>query len=215
MTSVNHCLMEPSMTAALRAAPASDTAVVLIDVQESFRHRPYWDPAGFDAYLARTNALLTGAVERGLPIVRILHTDGPATPENPFSLVSGHVRPMAELAQVPIAAEFLKQRHSALAGTGLSIWLIEHGIRRLIVAGIRTEQCCETTTRHASDEGWRVDYVTEATLTFPIRHASGVVVGVDELKLRTEVALQDRFAQIVTVEQALARASRDVPALAA
>jgi len=203
------------MTAALRAAPASDTAVVLIDVQESFRHRPYWDPAGFDAYLARTNALLTGAVERGLPIVRILHTDGPATPENPFSLVSGHVRPMAELAQVPIAAEFLKQRHSALAGTGLSIWLIEHGIRRLIVAGIRTEQCCETTTRHASDEGWRVDYVTEATLTFPIRHASGVVVGVDELKLRTEVALQDRFAQIVTVEQALARASRDVPALAA
>ncbi len=203
------------MTAALRAAPASDTAVVLIDVQESFRHRPYWDPAGFDAYLARTNALLTGAVERGLPIVRILHTDGPATPENPFSLVSGHVRPMAELAQVPIAAEFLKRRHSALAGTGLSIWLIEHGIRRLIVAGIRTEQCCETTTRHASDEGWSVDYVTEATLTFPIRHASGVVVGVDELKLRTEVALQDRFAQIVTVEQALARASRDVPALAA
>lgn len=203
------------MSAALRAPAAADTAVLLIDVQESFRHRPYWDVAGFDAFVARTNALLTGAAGRGLPIVRVLHTDGPATPENPFSLVSGHVRPMAELAQVPIAAEFLKQRHSALAGTGLSIWLTEQGIRRLIVAGIRTEQCCETTTRHASDEGWSVDYVTEATLTFPIRHASGVMVGVDELKLRTEVALQDRFAQIVTVEQALARASRDVPSLAA
>ncbi|MDH0868178.1 isochorismatase family protein [Mitsuaria sp. GD03876] len=186
----------------------ADTAVLLIDVQESFRHRPYWDLAGFDAYIARTNALLTGAAERGLPIVRILHTDGPATPENPFSLVSGHVRPLAELAQVPIAAEFLKQRHSALVGTGLSVWLTSHGIRRLIVAGIRTEQCCETTTRHASDEGWTVDYVTEATLTFPIRHASGELVGVEAIKQRTEVALQDRFADIVTVEQALARAGQ-------
>ncbi|MBB3284662.1 MULTISPECIES: cysteine hydrolase family protein [unclassified Roseateles] len=196
------------MTAATAFRPDADTAVLLIDVQESFRHRPYWDPAGFEPYMARTNALLTGAAARGLPIVRILHTDGPATPDNPFSLVSGHVRPMAELANVPIAAEFLKRRHSALAGTGLSIWLTEHGIRRLIVAGIRTEQCCETTTRHASDEGWTVDYVTEATLTFPIRHASGVVVGVDELKLRTEVALQDRFAQIVDVEAALDRATQ-------
>ena len=202
------------MTAATPAShapafdPRADTALILIDVQESFRHRPYWDEAGFQAYMARTNALLSGAAERGLPIVRILHTDGPATPENPFSLVSGLVRPMDELVQVPIAAEFLKRRHSALVGTGLSIWLTEHGIRRLIIAGIRTEQCCETTARHASDEGWTVDYVTEATHSFPIRHASGVVVDLDQLKLRTEVALQDRFAQIVDVEQALARAGR-------
>lgn len=211
MTPINHP-MESSMTTASNAAPT--TAVLLIDVQESFRHRPYWDVAGFDAYMARTNALLDGAAARGLPIIRILHTDGPATPDNPFSLVSGHVRPMAELAPVPIAAEFLKQRHSALVGTGLSVWLTSHGIRRLIVAGIRTEQCCETTTRHASDEGWAVDYVTEATLTFPIPHASGAVVGVQDLKLRTEVALQGRFADIVTVEQALERAGQPV-ALAA
>lgn len=188
--------------------PQADTAVLLIDVQESFRHRPYWDLAGFQRFMDRSNALLTGAAARGLPIIRILHTDGPATPENPFSLVSGHVRPMAELAQVPIAAEFLKRRHSALVGTGLSIWLTEHGIRRLIIAGIRTEQCCETTARHASDEGWTIDYVTEATHSFPIRHASGVVVDLDQIKLRTEVALQDRFAQIVSVEQALARAGQ-------
>jgi nicotinamidase-related amidase len=206
--------MEPAMTATTPTAhapafdPEADTAVILIDVQESFRHRPYWDAAGFQAYMARTNALLTGAAARGLPVIRILHTDGPATPENPFSLVSGHVRPMDELVQVPIAAEFLKRRHSALVGTGLSIWLTEHGIRRLIIAGIRTEQCCETTARHASDEGWTIDYVTEATHSFPIQHASGVIVDLAQIKLRTEVALQDRFAQIVSVEQALARAGR-------
>lgn len=196
-----------SNTASNTAAHATPTtAVLLIDVQESFRHRPYWDETTWPAYLERTNALLDGAAARGLPIIRILHSDGPETADNPFSLVSGHVRPLDGLAQVPIAAEFLKRRHSALVGTGLSVWLTEHGIRRLIVAGIRTEQCCETTTRHASDEGWTVDYVTEATHTFPIPHASGVVVGVDDLKLRTEVALQGRFAEIVSVEQALARA---------
>jgi len=211
MAPINHP-MESSMTTASHAVPhaashaSPATAVLLIDVQESFRHRPYWNDTDWLPFLERTNALLDGAAARGLPIVRILHTDGPATADNPFSLVSGHVRPMDELAQVPIAAEFLKRRHSALVGTGLPVWLTEQGIRRLIVAGVRTEQCCETTTRHASDEGWTVDYVTEATLTFPIPHASGAVVGVDDIKLRTEVALQGRFADIVTVEQALARA---------
>lgn len=189
------------------AAPYADTAVLLIDVQESFRHRPYWDAESFVPFLAHTRALIDGALARGLPIVRILHSDGPETPDNPFSQVSGHVRPIPELADVPIAAEFLKHRHSALVGTGLPIWLTRHGIRRLIISGLRTEQCCETTARHASDEGWSVDYVTEATLTFPIRHASGEVVSVDALKQRTEVALQDRFAEVCSVEQALARAT--------
>ena len=54
------------MTAATAFRPDADTAVLLIDVQESFRHRPYWDPAGFEAYMARTNALLTGALVGGL-----------------------------------------------------------------------------------------------------------------------------------------------------
>lgn len=183
-----------------------DTAILLIDVQESFRHRPYWDASALPDFLAHTRALLDGAAALGLPVVRILHSDGPETADNPFARVSGHVRPMEEIAQVPVAAEFLKHRHSALVGTGLSIWLTQHGIRRLIVAGIRTEQCCETTTRHASDEGWEVDYVTDATLTFPMCHASGVTLSIQELKLRTELVLQDRFAQICSVAQALARA---------
>ena len=37
-----------------------------------------------------------------------------------------------------------------------SVWLRNHGIEELLVTGIRTEQCCETTTRHASDaDSWR------------------------------------------------------------
>ncbi|HLO96891.1 MAG TPA: isochorismatase family protein [Burkholderiaceae bacterium] len=181
-------------------------ALIFIDVQESFRHRPYWDEAELPAYLERSNALLQGAQAAGIPIVRILHNDGPETADNPFALKSGHVRPLEGLVPYEAAVEFIKHRHSALVGTGLAIWLHQQGIQRLIVAGIRTEQCCETTTRHASDEGWLVDYVTEATLTFAMRHDSGTVLSPADIKLRTETVLKDRFAHICTVEQALERA---------
>jgi len=122
------------------------------------------------------------------------------------------VRPLEELPALQPALEVIKHRHSALAGTGLAIWLHQNGIQRLIVSGIRTEQCCETTTRHASDEGWQVDYVTEATLTFAMQHASGATLSPAEIKLRTETVLQDRFAEICTVDQALARAAAAVSA---
>ena len=75
---------------------------------------------------------------------------------------------------------------------------------RLIVSGIRTEQCCETTTRHASDLGYSVDYVTEATLTFPMTHASGTLFSPDDIRKRTELVLAGRFARITTVDGALA-----------
>lgn len=183
------------------------TALLLIDVQESFRQRPYWSTAELPAFLDASRRLIEGAQAQGMPIVRVFHNDGPETADNPFALASGLVRPLEELPALQPALEVIKHRHSALAGTGLAIWLHQQGIQRLIVSGIRTEQCCETTTRHASDEGWQVDYVTEATLTFAMQHASGATLSPAEIKLRTETVLQDRFAEICTVDQALARAA--------
>lgn len=183
-----------------------NTALLLIDVQESFRHRPYFRADETMSFLARANALIGSCERAGVPIVRILHVDPPATPDNPFALESGHVRPLDGLAAFEPAATFHKTRHSALVGTGLSVWLREQGIRRLMIAGIRTEQCCETTTRHASDEGFEVDFVAEATLTFEMRHLDGSPLRVADIVARTCAVLKDRFATICSVEQALARA---------
>jgi nicotinamidase-related amidase len=182
------------------------TALILIDAQESFRQRPYWVEADARPFLTRTNALIDGCAARAIPIVRVLHSDGPPSPDNPFAIESGFVRPLDGLARFDAAAEFLKHRHSALVGTGLSVWLREHGIGRLIVAGIRTEQCCETTTRHASDEGFTVDYVAEATLTFDMRHLDGSPLLARDIVARTTAVLANRFATICAAEQALERA---------
>ena len=103
------------------------TCLIVIDVQESFRHRPYFTESGTAAYLQVQNALIAGCEERGIPIVRVLHMDGPAQVDNPFALESGHVVPMRGLREFAPAASFLKRRHSALVGTGLDVWLTEQG----------------------------------------------------------------------------------------
>jgi nicotinamidase-related amidase len=183
------------------------TALLLIDVQQSFTQRPYWSAAEVPAFLERVNALVAGCVARGVPVVRVFHTDGPRDPGNPFAPESGLVRPLDGLQPYDAALAVEKHRHSALVGTGLQPWLRERGIERLIVAGIRTEQCCETTTRHASDEGFAVDFVTEATLTFDMKTPAGGVLDAAQIRERTETVLAGRFATLASVEQALERAT--------
>lgn len=176
----------------------SGTALIVVDVQESFRHRPYWSDADVPVFVDRLQALIDGAKARGIPVVQIFHVEESGV----FSLASGYVTTFHGVSIVP-DAQFQKHSHSALVGSGLDVWLVQHGIRRVIVSGIRSEQCCETTTRHASDSGYEVDYVTEATLTFPMTDRRGRVWSSDEIKARTELVLEDRFARIVTVEEAL------------
>jgi nicotinamidase-related amidase len=147
------------------------SALLVVDAQESFRHRPYFDARELATYLAAQNELIAGAAAAGLPVVRILHVEA----EGVFSLASGYVKPLDGLAAFTAATTIHKYRHSAFAGTDLAAWLTERGIHRVIVSGIRTEQCCETTTRAASDAGFEVDFVTAATMTFQMQHANGRV----------------------------------------
>lgn len=182
------------------------TALLFIDVQQSFRARPYWSDADAPAFLAHANALLAGCAERGIPIVRIFHTEGPRDASNAFAPESGLIRPLDGIAPYEAAVTFEKHRHSALVGTGLGVWLHQNGIQRLIVAGIRTEQCCETTSRHASDEGWKVDFVGDAMLTFDMSTPAGEKLTAAQIRERTETVLVNRFVTLTTVPQALERA---------
>ena len=184
-----------------------NVCLLVIDVQESFRRRPYFSDTGLSAYLAAQNALIRAAQASGTPIVRIFHVDGPDVPDNAFALASGAVRPLDGLADFEAAATFQKSRHSALVGTGLEVWLNQNGIQRLVVSGIRTEQCCETTTRHASDLGYTVDFVPEATLTFDMVQPDGRPLSAADIQSRTATVLKDRFAHICGVAEAVERLS--------
>jgi nicotinamidase-related amidase len=177
----------------------SETALLVVDVQESFRHRPYWRDCDVPFFVNSLRSLIGGAQSRTIPVVQIFHIED----SGPFSSESGHVVPLQDLSFTPDAV-FRKRSHSALVGSGLDVWLTQHGIRRVIVSGIRSEQCCETTTRHASDLGYQVDYVTDATLTFPMTDRHGKQWSPEQIKARTELVLDGRFARIATVDEALA-----------
>lgn len=182
----------------------TDTALLVIDAQESFRQRQNWFETDTATYLSNQQALIDGARARGWKIVRVLH----AEPEGIFSLPSGFVKPIADLKLEQPDLEFIKWRHSAFVGSPLEVFLIENGIRRLVISGIRTEQCCETTARHGSDLGWQVDYVTEATHTTALTDATGHTWSVDEIKTRTAAVLDGRFARVCTIAEALAGAPK-------
>jgi nicotinamidase-related amidase len=181
----------------------SRTALLVIDAQQSFEHRPYWDPSDAPAFLNRLQSLVDGAKARQIPVAQIFHVEESGA----FSLESGYVTTMASLSIAP-EVTFYKHRHSALIGSGLPIWLTERGIQHLMVSGIRTEQCCETTTRHASDCGYDVDFVSEATLTFAMTDRHGRHWAAADIKARTELVLDGRFARVMTVAEALAALER-------
>ncbi|WDP90025.1 MAG: isochorismatase family protein [Desulfobacter sp.] len=178
------------------------TALIVVDAQESFKapRDGLWErrgPAGFEHHI---QALVTGFRKAGRPVYFILHTDR----DPGFAADSPYFRVMDFLEHQPNEPLLVKQVHNSFTGTHLLPLLIQEGITRVAICGIRTEQCCETTARVASDLGFEVDFVTQATLTFPLSHPNtGKLLTVEEIQERTETVLHGRFARIATVQEAL------------
>jgi nicotinamidase-related amidase len=192
-------------------------ALLVIDVQESFRQRPLWAAISNPGIAGDAARLVDAARASGDLVVWVLHSEpGSGTTFDP---ASGHVRYLAPLAPAPGEPQLVKTSHNAFTTTSLQQLLTQRGITELVICGIRTEQCCETTARVASDLGYQVTFVTEATATNPIAHRDAPPgQSVEELLAdprtlpasavieRTEYALAGRFATIATIAEVLAAA---------
>ena len=193
-------------------------ALIVIDVQESFRQRPLWSAISNPGIAGDVSSLVDGARANGDLVVWVLHSEpGSGTAFDP---ASGYVRYMDPLTPRVGEPQLTKTSHNAFTTTNLQQLLTQQGITEVIVCGIRTEQCCETTARVASDLGYQVTYVTEATATNPIAHRDAPAgQTVEELLAdprtlpasavieRTEYALAGRFATIATIAEAIAPAA--------
>jgi nicotinamidase-related amidase len=189
-------------------------ALIVVDVQESFRARPLWRTLHNPALIPNVHRLVEAARAAGELVVWVLHTEPGSG--GLFDPALGHVRVVDELTPGKQEPVITKTSHNAFTTTNLQQLLTLHGIGSVTVCGLRTEQCVETTTRVASDYGYDVTFVTDATGTFPIPHwAAPDDLSVDELLAdprtlsaadvvaRTEYALAGRFATIVTVDSYL------------
>jgi nicotinamidase-related amidase len=180
------------------------SALIVVDVQRSFTARPYWSDEEAAPFLRNLQTLIDRAEAQRAPILQVFHVEEDEGAGNPFSRRSGLVETLSGLRIEPTDV-FSKSVHSAMfasnaQGQSLDYWLRKHRVDRIIVSGIRTEQCCETTTRHASDLGYSVTYAIDATLTFKMVTDSGRVYTPADIRERTELVLAGRFADVVRVE---------------
>ena len=187
-------------------------ALLVIDVQESFRRRPYFRAEELPEFLRNVQSLIDRCQGQGIAVVQIFHREPGEDAGNPFTMASGFVRSMPELSLRPQFVGY-KEVHSAMfardeRGQTLEQWLRREGVGELLITGIRTEQCCETTARVASDLGYDVTFVTDATATFPTPHWDAPddlddprTMSAADMVARTEYALAGRFATIKTTEE--------------
>lgn len=181
-------------------------ALIVVDVQESFRVRPQWADTLNPTVAEPVNRLVGLARAAGDLVVWVLHTE-PGT-GNPFDPASGNVRLFAELSEPRDGEPVLhKTSHNAFTTTNLQQILTAHGVGELRVCGIRAEQCVETTTRVASDLGYAVTFVSDATSTDPLGRFSAA-----DILERTEAVLRDRFARIATVAELESEAEAEAEA---
>ncbi|MBO2454705.1 cysteine hydrolase [Actinomadura barringtoniae] len=190
---------------------STGTALIVIDVQESFRQRPSWQAVSAPDIAGRTARLVDAARAAGDLVVWVLHSEpGSGTPFDP---PSGHVRLMDGLDARDGEPVITKTSRNAFTTTNLQQLLTAAGIRHLVVCGIQTEQCCETTARLAGDLGFEVTFVTDATATFPIEHrdappgrgiaeilADPATLQTADIIARTEYALAGRFATLAALD---------------
>jgi nicotinamidase-related amidase len=180
----------------------SHSVLLVIDVQDSFKADPTrWSRRNNPKFESNVSSLISAYREAAEPIIFVMHQDS----DGGFNPASPYYRLMDFIDVCPEDVVLHKTTRSAFAGTDLERRLILLGARRLVITGIQTEQCCETTTRDGGDLGYEIDFVTEATLTFPIPHwAGGAELSTGAITERTEYALARRFARIRTVEEVVA-----------
>jgi nicotinamidase-related amidase len=187
-------------------------ALIVVDLQQSFVHRPNWPAVSNPRIVDQVNRLVTAARAAGELVVWVFHTEpGSGTVFDP---AQGHVRLMDGPTALDDEPVVTKTSRNAFTTTNLQQLLTTHGITRLTICGIQTEQCCETTARLAGDLGFDVTFAIDATATFPIEHrdaptgrtldeilADPRTLSTSDIIARTEYALAGRFATIRTVDE--------------
>jgi nicotinamidase-related amidase len=181
-----------------KKVPIDQSALLVIDAQDSFKATPKWERRNNRSFEQNVTRLIDLYRAARLPIFYFLHTD-----DDPgFETTSPYFKLMNFLK--PLAGEpvIVKNTRNVFTSTTLGERLLELGVRRVVITGIQMEQCCETSARVAADLGYCVDFVTEATMTFPIvnRDNPAEELDVESIRVRTEYALRGRFATIRRVD---------------
>jgi nicotinamidase-related amidase len=182
---------------------ADRTALLLVDVQKGFLER---EAAGErrnnPQAVANMVRLLDAFRRRLMPVIHIRHAS-----TNPKSLLRPERAGFAVMDEVrEIAGEpvLVKNVNSGFIGTDLEDRLREAGIRTVVIAGVTTNHCVETTARMAGNLGFSVRLAEDACYTFDRIGHGGRREAAEDIHAMTLSNLDGEFATIDTTDSLLA-----------
>ena len=181
----------------------ADPVLLVIDVQQGFRNSGYWGANGNPDALVNIEKLVNHWRTKSLPVVTVKHNS--SNPESPLSASSpgNQLEPFLEGVR---AVLIQKSVNSAFYGTpDLHLWLTKRNFRNLVICGITTNFCCETTARMASNLGYNTKFVIDATDAFDLKSLEGEVIPAAAVMQMTAANLDAEFAEVISTEAALVR----------
>ncbi|HEM3505382.1 TPA: cysteine hydrolase [Streptococcus suis] len=132
------------------------SALLVIDIQNLLvEEKPY----AIEERLALWRDSITKARKAGLEVIHVRHHDE--------ELVKGTADWEIHSTVAPLASEkiFDKTFNSAFKETGLHAYLQEKGIEQLIIMGMATNFCIDTTIKVAFELGYKVAVIQDGTTT--------------------------------------------------
>ncbi len=171
------------------------TALIVIDVQKGFDDATYWGPRNNPDCEMNIFHLITAWREQDWPVVFVKHNS--RTPSSPLATGSKGNEFKDVITGTPDLL-LTKSVHSAFHGDpDLHAWLSSHGIAGVAICGIQTNMCCETTAREASDLGYDLIFVEDATHTFDLVTPTKKVYRAREVARYTSLNLASDFGRVV------------------
>lgn len=178
----------------------SRVALVVVDAQKGFDD-PVWGRRNNPACDENIAALVERWHAARRPVVHVRHDSvdarSPLHPDSPGNALKDYLA-------TPPALLVTKSVNSSFHGTpDLHAWLLSHDVHGIVVCGITTNHCCETTARVGGNLGHDVLFAVDATHTFDRTGPDGSTLTADELTRATATNLHGEFATVVTTHDLL------------
>lgn len=93
-----------------------------------------------------------------------------------------------------------KPRFGAFTGTDLDMILRTNAIESVIIGGIATNVCCDTTAREANQRDYKVFFLSDGTGNHGMQGLSA-----EDIKAATLAAVRLAFGQVLTVDETIAK----------
>jgi nicotinamidase-related amidase len=169
------------------------TALLVIDIQQVMIDE---HPANEETFLSNVAALISAAHACGKEVIYVRHDGGVGDP-----LEKGTPGWQLFSSLHPAASEqiFDKQYSSAFKGTGLREYLAERGVEQLMICGMQTEYCIDSSVKAAFEHGFSVLIPSGATTTY----ANPFLTGERLIAYYEKMIWHLPLAKVVSMDEAL------------